>query len=227
LTSPLEKINFRPNPETYIFLDIKKDNSEKIRQFRLNLKEWKPNMAEYLITKEDQILEKSFLKIKSLIETLSNNENERRYVTDVRNWLNFSAKELRREDKSIYRTYDSTGKLSGGEKAQLTYTILGSAIAYQFGISQTGRNTNSFRFICIDESFSNQDTEKANYLMQLCKQLHLQLLCVTPDTQTGVIEPYISAVHFVKRESNRNAVIYDLPILQFQTERQKYIAAQS
>jgi uncharacterized protein YPO0396 len=227
LNNSLEKINFRPNPETYIFLDIKRDNSEKIRQFRLNLKEWKPNMAEYLITKEDQILENSFLKIKSLIETLSNNEYERRYITDVRNWLNFSAKEQRREDKSIYRTYDSTGKLSGGEKAQLTYTILGSAIAYQFGISQTGRNTNSFRFICIDESFSNQDTEKANYLMQLCKQLHLQLLCVTPEDKTGIIEPYISAVHFVKRENNRNAVIYDLPILQFQAERQKYIATQS
>lgn len=162
-----------------------------------------------------------------MIETLSNNENERRYVTDVRNWLNFSAKELRREDKSIYRTYDSTGKLSGGEKAQLTYTILGSAIAYQFGISQAGRNTNSFRFICIDESFSNQDTEKANYLMQLCKQLHLQLLCVTPEDKTGIVEPYISAVHFVKRVNNRNAVIYDLPILQFQAERQKYIATQS
>ncbi|GHT34524.1 ATP-binding protein [Bacteroidia bacterium] len=227
LNNSLEKINFRPNPETYIFLDIKRDNSEKIRQFRLNLKEWKPNMAEYLMTKDDQILENSFLKIKSLIETLSNNENERRYVTDVRNWLNFSAKELRKEDKSIFRTYDSTGKLSGGEKAQLTYTILGSAIAYQFGISQTGRNTNSFRFICIDESFSNQDAEKANYLMQLCKQLHLQLLCVTPEDKTGIIEPYISAVHFVKRENNRNAVIYDLPILQFQAERQKYIAEQS
>lgn len=223
LNNSLEKINFRPNPETYIYLDIKRDNSEKIRQFKLKLKEWKPNMAEYLITKDDKILENSFLKIKSLIELLSNNEYERRYVTDVRNWLNFSAKELRREDKGIYRTYDSTGKLSGGEKAQLTYTILGSAIAYQFGISQTGRNTNSFRFICIDESFSNQDAEKANYLMQLCKQLHLQLLCVTPEDKTGIIEPYISAVHFVKRENNRNAVIYDMPILQFQAEREKYI----
>ncbi|MDR1054970.1 MAG: hypothetical protein LBL90_03925 [Prevotellaceae bacterium] len=227
LNNSLEKINFRPSPETYIFLDIKRDNSDKIRHFRLRLKDWKPNMAEYLRAKNDQILEDSFLKIKSLIETLSNNENERRYVTDVRNWLNFSAKELRREDKSIYRTYDSTGKLSGGEKAQLTYTILGSAIAYQFGISQTGRNTNSFRFICIDESFSNQDAEKANYLMQLCKQLHLQLLCVTPEDKTGIIEPYISAVHFVKRESNRNAVIYDLPILQFQADRRKFIAIQS
>jgi Uncharacterized protein conserved in bacteria len=227
LNNSLEKINFRPNPETYIYLDIKKDNSEKIRQFRVKLNEWKPNVAEYSVTRDDQILENSFLKIKSLIETLSNNDTERKFVTDVRNWLNFSAKELHRGDKSVYRTYDSTGKLSGGEKAQLTYTILGSAIAYQFGISQTGRNTNSFRFICIDESFSNQDAEKANYLMQLCQQLHLQLLCVTPEDKTGIIEPYISAVHFVKRESNRNAVIYDLPILQFQSERQKYISTQS
>lgn len=226
LNNSLEKINFRPNPETYIYLDIKNDNSERIRQFKLSLKSWKPNMAEYLTTKDDQILENSFLKIKALIESLSNNENERRYVTDVRNWSSFSAKELRREDKGVHRTYDTTGKLSGGEKAQLTYTILGSAIAYQFGISQTGRNTNSFRFICIDESFSNQDAEKANYLMQLCKQLHLQLLCVTPEDKTGIIEPYISAVHFVKRENNRNAVIYDLPILQFQAERDKYIATQ-
>ena len=164
------------------------------------------------------------MKIKSLIEYLSENEQERRYVTDVRNWLNFSAKELYREDKRTFRTYDNTGKLSGGEKAQLTYTILGSAIAYQFGISQSGRNTNSFRFICIDESFSNQDAEKANYLMQLCQQLHLQLLCVTPEDKTGIIEPYISAVHFVKRRDNRDAVIYDLPILQFQAERETYIA---
>lgn len=63
--------------------------------------------------------------------------------------------------------------------------------------------------------------------MQLCKQLHLQLLCVTPEDKTGIVEPYISAVHFVKRVNNRNAVIYDLPILQFQAERQKYIATQS
>jgi len=227
LNESLEKINFRPNPETYIFLDIKNEHSEKIRQFRLRLKDWKPNMAEYFASQDDRILETSFLKIKSLIEYLSANETERRYLTDVRNWLNFSAKELRREDKSVYRSYDSTGKLSGGEKAQLTYTILGSAIAYQFGISQSGRNTDSFRFICIDESFSNQDAEKANYLMELCKQLHLQLLCVTPDTQTSIIEPYISAVHFVKRENNRNAVIYDLPIVQFQSERSKYLSSQS
>lgn len=227
LNQSLEGIDFRPNPATYIKLDIKDNNADRIRQFKIRLKGWKPNIGEYESTQNDAILEDSFKKIKSLITDLTENGDERKYVTDVRNWLNFNAREIRREDKSVYKIYENTGKLSGGEKAQLTYTILGSAIAYQFGISQNGQNADSFRFICIDESFSNQDTEKANYLMELCKQLHLQLLCVTPEDKTHVVEHYIAAVHFVKRENNRNAVIFDLPIEQFKEEREKYISNQS
>lgn len=223
LNHSLEGINFRPNPETFIELDIKDENSDRIRQFKLMLRGWKPNLGEYEATKNDAILENSFKKIKDLIDYLAANDEERKYVTDVRNWLVFNARELYREDRSIKNIYENTGKLSGGEKAQLTYTILGSAIAYQFGISQQGAGDDSFRFICIDESFSNQDTEKANYLMELCRQLHLQLLCVTPEDKTNVVEPYISAVHFVKRENNRHAVIYDLPIAQYIEERDKYI----
>lgn len=131
-----------------------------------------------------------------------------------------------RSKKAVFNYHPNFIK-KGLEIASLTASVKGSAIAYQFGISQTGRNTNSFRFICIDESFSNQDAEKTNYLMQLCHQLHLQLLCVTPEDKTSIIEPYISAVHFVKRENNRNEVIYDLPILQFQAERQKHISTRS
>lgn len=223
LNQSLEGIDFRPNPSTFIKLDIKDNNSDRIRQFKLRLKSWKPNLGEYESTRNDAILEDSFKKIKALINDLTDNSDERKYITDVRNWLNFNAREIRREDKGVYKIYENTGKLSGGEKAQLTYTILGSAIAYQFGISQSGQNADSFRFICIDESFSNQDTEKANYLMELCRQLHLQLLCVTPEDKTNVVERYISSVHFVKRENNRNAVIFDLPITRFKEEREKYI----
>ncbi|MEG1748822.1 MAG: SbcC/MukB-like Walker B domain-containing protein [Tannerellaceae bacterium] len=223
LNQSLEGIDFRPNPSTFIKLDIKDNNTDRIRQFKLRLKSWKPNLGEYESTRNDAILEDSFKKIKSLINDLTENSDERKYITDVRNWLNFNAREIRREDQGVYKIYENTGKLSGGEKAQLTYTILGSAIAYQFGISQSGQNADSFRFICIDESFSNQDTEKANYLMELCRQLHLQLLCVTPEDKTNVVERYISSVHFVKRENNRNAVIFDLPITRFKEERAKYI----
>ena len=213
LNYSLEKITFRNFPRTYIQLYAEKESSREIKEFRMRLNNWKPDIDLFNETQNDDILEESFEKIKSLIEDLSDNDNWRKSVTDVRNWFTFKAKEhLEDEDGKVYKVYESTGKLSGGEKAQLTYTILGSAIAYQFGISQRGDNTDSFRFICVDESFSNQDDEKSRYLMELCRQLHLQLLVVTPEDKMHIVEPYISAIHFVKRSNNRNSVVFDMPI---------------
>lgn len=222
LNKSLERITFRSNPPTFIQLYAEKENSREIRDFRTRLNSWKPDLNAYEETGNDNILEQSFDHIKALIDELSDNEIWRRTVTDVRNWFTFKAKEhLAESPETIYKIYESTGKLSGGEKAQLTYTILGSAIAYQFGISQSGLNTNSFRFICVDESFSNQDDEKSRYLMELCRQLHLQLLVVTPEDKMHIVEPYISAVHFVKRHNNRNSVVFDMPIRQFIEQREE------
>lgn len=222
LNKSLERITFRSNPPTFIQLYAEKENSREIRDFRTRLSNWKPDLSSYEETGNDQILEESFNHIKTMIEELSDNELWRQTVTDVRNWFTFKAKEhLTENDNQVYKIYESTGKLSGGEKAQLTYTILGSAIAYQFGISQSGLNPNSFRFICVDESFSNQDEEKSRYLMELCQQLHLQLLVVTPEDKMNIVEPYISAVHFVKRLNNRNSVVFDMPIKQFVQHREE------
>jgi uncharacterized protein YPO0396 len=110
----------------------------------------------------------------------------------------------------LKKTYRQMGQLSGGEKAQLTYTILCSAIAYQFGITREGRNSRSLRFITVDESFSNQDEEKATYLMQLCKQLHLQLLVVTPSDKIQIVENFIAHVHLVQRVGNRHSVLFNM-----------------
>lgn len=104
----------------------------------------------------------------------------------------------------------------------MTYTILGSAISYQFGLTTDGMQTKSFRFIAIDESFSNQDDEKARYLMNLCKQLKLQLLVVTPSDKINVVQDYISYVHFVERRDNKNSWLYDMPIMQFLDEQQAH-----
>lgn len=152
-----------------------------MKEFRFRLNAWKPNLTEFERTKDDRILEDSFGKIKSLLDDLTADENLRKEVLDVRNWLKFKAVAHHREDPTkIFRSFTGTAKLSGGEGAQLTYTILGSAIAYQFGIHSEGLNTNSFRFICVDEAFSKQDDEKAQFLMELCKQLHLQVMVVSP-----------------------------------------------
>jgi uncharacterized protein YPO0396 len=226
LNISLEKINFKNNPPTFIKLHIEKDYTLKVKEFKIKLNDWKPNLAEFQRTQDDSILEASFVKIKSLLDQLTDDENMRKEVLDVRNWLKFKAVEHHREDPGkIFRSYTGTAKLSGGEGAQLTYTILGSAIAYQFGIHSEGMNTNSFRFICVDEAFSKQDDEKAQFLMELCKQLHLQLMVVSPAKaeEVAIVEPYIARVHFVQRKDNRNSVVYDMPIKQLQEKRESYL----
>lgn len=226
LNKSLSKINFRQVPPTFISLQAEKDYSPKVKDFKIKLHDWKPNLIEFERTKDDSILEDSFNKIKALLDQLTNDDNTRKEVLDVRNWLKFKAVELHREDTSKqFRSYTGTAKLSGGEGAQLTYTILSSAIAYQFGIHSEGMNTNSFRFICVDEAFSKQDDEKAKFLMELCKQLHLQLMVVSPAKaeEVAIVEPFIARVHFVQRKDNRNSVVFDMPIKQLQEHRQKYL----
>ncbi len=230
LNKSLSKINFRQVPPTFISLQAEKDYSPKVRDFKIKLQDWKPNLVEFERTKDDSILEDSFNKIKILLDQLTNDDNTRKEVLDVRNWLKFKAVELYREDTTKqFRSYTGTAKLSGGEGAQLTYTILSSAIAYQFGIHSEGMNTNSFRFICVDEAFSKQDDEKAKFLMELCKQLHLQLMVVSPAKaeEVAIVEPFIARVHFVQRKDNRNSVVFDMPIKQLQEHRQQYLESTS
>jgi uncharacterized protein YPO0396 len=226
LNKSLEKISFRTHPATFICLNADEDYAPKIKEIRFRLNDWKPDIAEYQRTKDEGILEESFRKIKALLDDLTLDENARKECLDVRNWLKFKAVELLKEDrKKVYRSYTGTAKLSGGEGAQLTYTILGSAIAYQFGIHSEGLNPNSFRFICVDEAFSKQDDEKARFLMDLCKQLHLQLMVVSPAKaeEVAIVEPYIARVHFVYRENSRHSELLDMPMFEFKEGRAKFL----
>ena len=215
LNTSLRRIKFRNNPHTFIKLYAIQHNPKSIHDFRIMLKGWKPNQGEYQRTKDESILESSFMKIKELIDQLNTNVDWRKEVTDVRNWLRFTAKEHYSEDeKRILRVYENTGKLSSGEQAQITYTIMGAAIAYQYGILKDGMNTNSFRFICVDEAFAKQDEDMSAYLMDLVKKLNLQAIIITPDDKIQIAEPYISAVHIVHRVNNRNSKIFDTTIEQ-------------
>ncbi len=157
------------------------------------------------------------------IDTLDGNESYRSRVLDVRNWFEFWADEKYRQTNELKKTYRQMGQLSCGEKAQLTYTILCSAIAYQFGITREGLHSKSLRFIAVDESFSNQDEEKATYLMELCKQLHLQLLVVTPSDKIQIVENFIAHVHFVQRENNRHSILLNMTKKELKEKRELLI----
>jgi uncharacterized protein YPO0396 len=191
-----------------------------IKEFRNRLLDALPQAANW---QQSSYAEKALhfrQKVQPLIGSLEENETYRNRVMDVRNWFEFWADEKYKNTNELKKTYRQMGQLSGGEKAQLTYTILCSAIAYQFGITREGKNSKSLRFIAVDESFSNQDEEKATYLMELCKQLHLQLLVVTPSDKIQIVQDFIAHVHLVQRVNNRHSVIYNMTIKELQERMQ-------
>lgn len=217
LNSYLRDINFNVYPETYIQLESSKKRNVNINEFVQMLEKAIPNMREINSTIDGQRLhfEQHVLPLMQRLQ----DEKWRKEVMDVRARFSYKAVEHYKADDQKRNTYESMGQLSGGEKAQLTYTILGSAIAYQFGLTKHGCDS-SFRFIAIDEAFRAQDEDKARYLISLCKQLHLQLLVVTPSDNIHIVENDISYVHYVERKDN-TSVLYNMPINQFKEERQK------
>lgn len=213
----LKDIDFNVHPETYIQLVSTKKYNADVIEFSQLLNDAMPNVHEINSKVDGQRVhfEQHVLPLMKRLQ----DEQWRTKVMDVRGWLTYKAVEYYKADDMKRNTYESMGQLSGGEKAQLTYTILGSAIAYQFGLTKHGCDS-SFRFIAIDEAFRAQDEDKARYLISLCKQLHLQLLVVTPSDNIHIVENDISYVHYVERKGN-TSVLYNMPINQFKEERQK------
>jgi uncharacterized protein YPO0396 len=223
LNESLKEIDFKNKPQTYIQLVAPNKINDEVKEFRKLLEEAVPNV--YQIEKNIDGRKHHFNNhIQPFIERLDK-EEWRKKVMDVRFWFSYKAEEFYKETSQKFKTYEAMGQLSGGEKAQLTYTILGSAIAYQFGLTRfnQGLESKSFRFIAIDEAFKAQDEDKARYLITLCKQLHLQLLVVTPSDNIHIVENDISFVHFVERKEERHSWLYDMPIEQFKEEKANYL----
>lgn len=222
LNTPLKKITFNKNPDTYLQLESRSTKEQEIKQFKEQLSATIPNIVEFATQKDEAYREEIFKKIKELITELQKEEAWRKKVTDVRNWLTFSAREYSQVEEKAGQYHDNTASYSGGQKAQFTYAILGAAIAHQFGIFQPGKQSKSLRFITVDEAFSKLDPEKSQFLMEFCAQLNLQILVVTPFDKINIAEPYINAVHFVENKNKSNSIVYNLTMDEFNERKEEF-----
>ena len=208
LNSALKTITYNTLPPTYIELVVEETRDVEVREFRKLLKDALPSGGV-------GDLEEAFHRIRKLIQELSERENWRKRVMDVRSWLQFSVWERYTSDGAQKQYYQDSQSLSGGEKAKLAYTILASALAYQFSIRQDGVSSRSFRFVVVDEAFSKVDPENSRFAMNLFAQLNLQLMVVTPLDKLHVVEQHISTIHFVENRSRRHSSVYDLSIQEY------------
>ncbi|MDA3809737.1 MAG: SbcC/MukB-like Walker B domain-containing protein [Spirochaetaceae bacterium] len=203
LNKSLSKLVYEKNPDSYIRLLGEETRDVSILKFKSDLKHARGDVAKLAVGDEAE-LESCFLRMQSLIIELKENEPLRQKVLDVRNWLEFAAEERYMEDHKQKQFYQDSHSLSGGEKAKLAYTILASAIAYQFGINDGGER--SFRFVMVDEAFSKVDPENSAYAMDLFKNLNLQLMVVTPLDRINLVEDYIESVHYVDNRDQQSRI---------------------
>jgi uncharacterized protein YPO0396 len=218
LNQSLHTIDY--TPDTYIQLQTENSRDPEIREFRQMLKDCLADVGQQ---RTQAAYEASFAKVRDLITRFKEDIRWTGKVTDVRQWLNFAAIERYRADDSEKHYYsDSSGK-SGGQKAKLAYTILASAIAFQFGLERGEARSQSFRFVVVDEAFSRSDENNSRYAMQLFKELDLQLLVVTPMTGIHIVEPFISACHFVWNNNEGNhSQVHTMSIQQLREERKEF-----
>jgi uncharacterized protein YPO0396 len=210
------------NPGRYLRLETQTNLDVELRDFQHDLRsciEQEPGAGE-------AGLEARFLQVKRLVQRFRGREGSAeadqhwaRKVTDVRNWLVFSASERWREDDGEHEHYTDAAGKSGGQKEKLAYTVLAAGLACQFGPIGAGERQRSFRFAMIDEAFGRGSDDSARYGLELFRRMGLQLLVVTPLQKIHVIEPYVAGLGFVHNEAGQRSMLRYLEIGQFRAER--------
>lgn len=197
------------SPKTYITIRASYSNDTDIRDFRNRLK----GCLEFGLNADSAARESAFRRISDLINRFRERPDWAAKVTDTRTWLTFGVEELRHSDNKQENFYSDTGGKSGGQKAKLAFTILASAIAYQYGIAKDPANPHSFRFVVVDEMFARSDEANSKYALQLFDRFQLQLLIVCPfDARARVVEPFVSSYHLSLNPTTRASTVRTITV---------------
>ena len=115
LNQSLKEIVFNKDQGTYIQLTAIKKPDAEAKDFYNLLRQAIPNLHE-VDTTVDGRQHHFETHIEPFMEKLEN-EPWRTRVTDVRSWFTYRAEEFYQTTRKKYKTYESMGQLSGGEKA--------------------------------------------------------------------------------------------------------------
>lgn len=177
---------------TYISILASNTSDVDVRSFRSKLK----TCLEHNLNLDDSTRPVVFTRVSELIDIFRSKPDWTAKVTDTRNWLSFAVQEVDRESGRQVNLYEDSSGKSGGQKAKLAFTILASAVAYQYGIAADRAAARSFRFVVVDEMFSQSDEPNSRYALKLFEQFGLQLLIVSPfDARARVVERFVSRYH--------------------------------
>jgi uncharacterized protein YPO0396 len=205
LNEHLSRVTFDRKEETYIQLKFEDAGDDGVRKFKKLRRHALEGDLE--ADDEDERRRERYHRVEHFLAELEQDMNWTERVIDVRNWFKFRADEFYKDEDTLRQSYSGAAGKSGGEKNRLASTILATAIAYQYGIDVGGKQTETFRLVAVDEMFSKTDDEFSQYLLDLFKEFHLQLLIVQPlDAKIHVVQKYVERYHVVERRDGLSFV---------------------
>ena len=205
LNEHLSRVTFDRKEDTYIQLKFEDAGDDGVRKFKKLRRHALEGDLES--DDEDERRRERYHRVENFLAELELDINWTQRVIDVRNWFKFRADEFYKEEDTLRQSYSGAAGKSGGEKNRLASTILATAIAYQYGIDVGGKQTETFRLVAVDEMFSKTDDEFSQYLLDLFKEFHLQLLIVQPlDAKIHVVQKYVERYHVVERRDGLSFV---------------------
>ncbi|MFN8712461.1 MAG: ATP-binding protein [Bacteroidota bacterium] len=216
----LNEIVYNAAQDTYITILMDQTPNVDVRLFREELKKC---YTHSFSSSSELYAEEKYEQVKKILDRFAGAEPAQKEwtstVTDVRQWFEFNASERYRADDAEKEFYEGSGGKSGGQKEKLAYTILASALAYQFGLQFGESKSRSFRFVVIDEAFGRGSDESTRYGLELFRKLDLQLLIVTPLQKIQVIENHVNSFHFVSNREGNNSQISNFTKQQYEAEK--------
>lgn len=193
------------NPGTHLVIDTTDKSLEDVRLFRSSLRE----SLSHSFSNDRDLAEERFKALAALVKRLASQEtvdkNWRNLVLDVRQHVEFVARELDADDIEV-EVYRSGAGKSGGQRQKLAATCLAAALRYQLGGQD--RALPSYSTVVLDEAFDKADAEFTAMAMNIFKTFGFQMIVATPLKSVMTLEPFIGGACFVHiKDRKKSAVI--------------------
>lgn len=192
------------NASTHLVIDTTDKSLEDVRLFRASLRE----SLSHSFSNDRDLAEERFKALAALVKRLASQEtvdkNWRNLVLDVRQHVEFVARELDEADIEIEIYRSGAGK-SGGQRQKLAATCLAAALRYQLGGQD--RTLPSYSTVVLDEAFDKADAEFTAMAMNIFKTFGFQMIVATPLKSVMTLEPFIGGACFVHIKDRKKSAI--------------------
>jgi len=201
------------NPGTHLVIDTLPREGDEVRQFKQTLRDALSHSLSAQGGRADDALsaaaEQRFALLNQLVKRLASLETSDRHwralVLDVRQHVEFMAREIDDESGAEIEAYRSGAGKSGGQRQKLTSTCLAAALRYQLGGRDRARP--SFATVVLDEAFDKADAEFTRTAMNIFTTFGFQMIVATPLKSVMTLEPFIGGACYVHNTDRRTSSV--------------------